>query len=266
VAASDRVKTFIGRLLSHGQVRPSVVAILSREYLAAAFLHGSGLEIGALHNPLPVPRGVHVAYVDRLSVADLRLQYPELRGKRLVAVDILDDGETLRTVGDQSQDFVIANHFLEHCEDPIGAIENFSRVLKVGGITFLAVPDKRSTFDRERPLTSLQHLLRDHEIGPANSRLQHLEEWTRFVGGMTDSDVVRQHVQDLQTSGYSIHFHVWTATSWLDFVLAIQAKLGLEIQAFFSAGGEAVTILRKQLNVPDGASIDRTARMAGPSQ
>src|SRR5512136_777634 len=184
VAASDRAKALIRRVLTRWWALRPVAGLLSREYLSAAFLHGSGLEIGALHNPLPVPWGVRVAYVDRLPVADLRLQYPELRGKRFVAVDILDDGETLRTIGDESQDFVIANHFLEHCEDPIGAIENFSRVLKVGGIAFLAVPDKRFTFDRERPLTSVEHLLRDHEIGPTSSRLQHLEEWTRIVGGV----------------------------------------------------------------------------------
>ena len=40
-------------------------------------------------------------------------------------VDVVDDGETLATVaGGDRQDFIVANHFLEHTENPIGTIEH----------------------------------------------------------------------------------------------------------------------------------------------
>jgi hypothetical protein len=71
---------------------------------------------------------VHVRYVDHLSTADLRDEYPELAGQPLVEVDVLDDGETLATFADESVDFVIASHFLEPCEDPIGAMTAQLRV------------------------------------------------------------------------------------------------------------------------------------------
>ena len=38
----------------------------------------------------------------------------------------MDDGERLATIADATQDFVIANHFLEHCQDPLGALGNMS--------------------------------------------------------------------------------------------------------------------------------------------
>src|SRR5690349_5671213 len=89
----------------------------TRRAVAAAFLRGEGIEIGALHHPLIVPRNVKVKYVDRMKVADLRRHYPELVNQPLVETEIVDDGETLGTLADQTQDFVIANHFLEHCQN-----------------------------------------------------------------------------------------------------------------------------------------------------
>jgi len=57
----------------------------TRRRLARLYLHGSGIEIGALHMPLWIPPGVTVRYVDRLDLDGLRGHYPELAGERLVA-------------------------------------------------------------------------------------------------------------------------------------------------------------------------------------
>ena len=90
-------------------------------------------------------------YVDRMTVAELRRQYQELAGDPLVETDIIDNGEQLTTIRDETQDFVIANHFIEHCQNPIQTFQNLFRVLKPGGVLYVAVPDKRFTFDADRP-------------------------------------------------------------------------------------------------------------------
>ena len=100
-----------------------------------------------------------------MTVAELRPQYHELATAPLVEVEIIDDGERLDKIADASQDFVIANHFLEHCQNPIMALRNMLRVLRVGGILFRAVPDKRYTVDVERPVTTLDHVWRDYAQG-----------------------------------------------------------------------------------------------------
>ncbi len=120
---------------------------LDREAVASHYLKGTGIEIGALHNPLKVSSSAKIKYVDRMPVAELRKQYPELASKDLVEADIIDNGEKLATVANASQDFVIANHFIEHCENPIDALKNLARVLKKDGIIYMCVPDKRYTFD-----------------------------------------------------------------------------------------------------------------------
>src|SRR4029079_12002414 len=124
----------------------------ARVRLAKRFLRGEGLEIGALHLPLPMPRGAQVRYVDRMDERSLVAESPELEGRDLVHVDVVDDGERLTTVPDASVDFVVANHFLEHTEDPIGTLEQHVRVLRPGGVLYLANPDPRVTFDERPPL------------------------------------------------------------------------------------------------------------------
>ena len=119
-------------------------------------------------------------YVDRFDIRALREHYPELENYAIVEPDIIDDGETLPTVQAGSVDFVIANHMIEHCEDPIRTVKSFLRVLRPGGMIYMAVPDRRFTFDRDRSPTPLEHIRRDHEEGPGWSRRQHYEEWATF--------------------------------------------------------------------------------------
>ncbi|MCB1037571.1 MAG: methyltransferase domain-containing protein, partial [Acidobacteria bacterium] len=119
---------------------------------------------------------------------------------------------SLATFDDDSLHFVIACHLLEHCEDPLGALGHWLRVLKREGILFLAVPDRRFTFDRRRPNTTFEHLLRDALEGPEASRLQHYLEWVERVEGLPEGDRL-DRVQELVETRYSIHFHVWDAAS-----------------------------------------------------
>jgi predicted SAM-dependent methyltransferase len=215
-----------------------------REAIAAAFLQGDGIEIGALHQPLKVPEGAHVKYVDRMSVADLRRQYVELADVTLVETDIIDNGESLERIADGSHDFVVANHFIEHCQNPILTIRNLLRVLRVGGVVYMAVPDKRYTFDIDRPCTSFEHLMRDYVEGPAASKRQHFEEWTRLVNKSPESRVAEE-VRTLMDMDYSIHFHVWGAQELLDFVGALQKMFPFELEMFCRNAYETIVVMRK---------------------
>lgn len=185
----------------------------SRRRLARQVIAGSGIEIGALNSPFPVPPAARVRYLDRLTTEQLRIEYPELGGEPLVPVDLVDDGEALTKLEKRSQDFVIASHFLEHCEDPIGTLEAHLRVLRPGGTLLLALPDRRRGIDRHREPTSLAHLIADHECGPETSREEHYREWARLVDlplGNVRAGLVEVHASSMRQRGYRIHFHCWT--------------------------------------------------------
>lgn len=223
-----------------------------RAFLSRAFIRGTGIEIGALQNPLPVIETARVTYVDRLSKKDLCEHYPELGNVNLVDPDIIDDGQTLPSISSESQDFVIANHFLEHCENPLLALENFIRVLKVGGCIFLALPDKRFTFDRDRQTTTLDHLITDYRDGPTGSRRGHFEEWAvqvepHFGRHHEGKEAVDREVDNLLAQDYSIHFHNWTPKEVREFLDYSQQMLEfpLRIEYFLSYEEEMVILLRK---------------------
>ena len=220
---------------------------LDREVVARVYLKGEGIEIGALHNPLRVPPGARVRYVDRMTNEDLRAQYPELGAERLVPVDVIDNGELLASITDLSQDFVIANHFLEHCENPILALTNMMRVLKGGGVLYLGIPDKRFTFDSGREVTPLEHCLKDYREGLAGSREGHFREWAEKVENLNDPAAAGARVRELMEMNYSIHYHVWTQTEMLKLLMGAREAAGLafDIEVMLAGNGEVIFVLRK---------------------
>ncbi|MBB1077553.1 methyltransferase domain-containing protein [Rhodoferax sp. 4810] len=224
----------------------------SREVIAAAFLSGDGIEIGALHNPLAIPSRAKAKYVDRMPKEKLYEHYPELRTLPLVDVDIVDDGELLTTVADSSQDFVIANHFLEHSEDPIITLKNLLRVVKAGGVVYLAVPNMTKTFDCNRVETSLAHIINDNKLGIETSRRKHYEEWVSLVEphfGRTYDGIAFEHrVEEIMEQKYSIHFHCWSVSGFKKFLnyLRNDCALPFDILLFADRSDEYVTILKKK--------------------
>lgn len=215
-----------------------VLRWLDRENLASLYLEGDGIEIGGLNAPLKVPRRARVKYVDYASGDELRRLYPELS---LQAPDIVDDGSTLATLRDDSLDFVVAMQMIEHLEDPVGAVKNWLRVLKTGGILFVAFPDKACTFDCGRPVTPVAHLIEDHERGPAASRLAHFSEFYRVVLGVTDEQEIRRR----EAAEHDVHFHVWDVPAMLEFVVGLR-RYGLDFELLaFASYGEGAFVLQK---------------------
>jgi SAM-dependent methyltransferase len=220
-----------------------------REDIAARYLRGAGLEIGPLNFPLRVPPGVRVTYVDRQPhhelVAEYGAMYP---GAAIVAPDVIDDGERLATVGDASQDFVVANHMLEHAQDPIATIAHHLRVLRPGGVLFYALPHPDHTFDAPRARTTVEHLLADHEEGARRSRREHYAEWSRLVQGVADEHL-DGHVAQLETADANIHFHLWEP---LGFAGLLQALSERELVPAFAlelvqqSGHEFLVVLRRR--------------------
>jgi SAM-dependent methyltransferase len=217
----------------------------TRAAVAAVFLRGEGIEVGALHQPLKAPAEARVRYVDRMPTAQLRAQYPELGDLPLIEPDIIDNGETLTTLPENSQDFVVGNHFLEHCQDPFRTLQNIFRVLRPGGVLFMAVPDKRFSFDADRPCTTLAHLDRDYAEGPAWSKRDHFEEWSRLVNKRTDPALVAEEIVHLMNIDYSIHYHVWGAAELIEFLQALHRYVGHELEMFIRSGPENIFVLRR---------------------
>lgn len=188
-----------------------------------------------------------VLYVDFLSVAAQVQRYPELNGYTFTPVDIIDDGEVLSTIPDDSLDFIIANHFLEHCENPLGTLRNHLKKIKSKGILYYSIPEKDLTFDRVRPLTGFGHLVSDDVNGPSVSRKDHYEEWVRLLE-KHDHGKVDARVNMLMDTNCSIHFHVWDIETIFQFLFMAYEYLNKSFRMlhFEHYGIEVITILQKK--------------------
>jgi len=218
-----------------------------RAQIAQKFIAGSGIEIGALHNPLPLGSEVRVKYVDRLPNARLREHYPELKDRVFVEPDMIDDGEILSSIQDNSMDFIIANHMLEHCENPLGTIRHHLRKIRLGGTLYYAIPEKTQGFDAARGITSFIHLVEDDLWGPEVSRLRHFWEWVTFVTQARDLQEAAAQVEGMKKRNHSIHFHVWDERSFREFVKGAQGYLHHPFHVAYLERNdtEVVTVFRK---------------------
>lgn len=248
-----------------------------RQFISEAFLHGDGIEIGAFASPLWVSSQARVRYVDKYELEQLDASF-KIAGLTLadfgtdisavVRPDIVDDGECLSKVGDLSQDFVIANHVLEHFEDPIKGFKNMLRVLKHGGLLYLSLPEMRHSFDRTRPPTPFDHLLQDYEQGPQGSRKAAYREFAAIFAahGMDKGLFPKRHGADLEKfqtdlaaeldqADFSIHFHAWTMDGMLDMFLKIKTTFDLSFETRLVVKNHDEVIFIFEKSVPSVSTL-----------
>lgn len=222
---------------------------------------GHGLEIGALHCPLPLPPGTQARYVDQHTAQTLR-QLRADAGEAIVTPDLLADGFSLGCIAEASQDFVVANHVLEHASDALGTLEHWLRVLRPGGVLFVAVPIGERCFDRGRAVTPPEHFLDDRRLTAAGDSAAmrernraHVEEhlaiaapamaraqgasWSPPQEAAREREIARL----LGADSSQIHHHVFTQDS----LAALLGLLGdrVRIERVARSSVEIVGIVRK---------------------
>jgi SAM-dependent methyltransferase len=142
--------------------------------LAHRWLDGlKGVEIGgAAHNAFHLD----TLNVDRTRDMDTVYKREELECAGVaMAVDVVAEGDDL-PFPDEAFDFVLASHVLEHLPDPIRALQEWRRVAR--RYVFVVLPHRDRTFDRDRPVTPVDELLRRHEHGLRSDEDRHWTVWT----------------------------------------------------------------------------------------
>lgn len=198
-------------------------------------LVGRGVELGPGHNPFPLPfAGTQVAYVDRWVPEANRGLFPELGDDaEFPQPDFVCnlDVDRLKLLDDESQDFVIASHILEHVADPIGLLDEIHRVVRPGGTALILLPDRCRTFDERRDPTTLEHLVREFEAQVTEVDDDHIVEFLRnteseesFARFEAASVGDRQATIALHRER-SIHAHCWQAHEFVEVLLYAIGKL-----------------------------------------
>jgi len=148
--------------------------------LAHKHLDGKwGIEVGqSAHNPFGLAHCLNIDNDDNPET-EFKQSQMKLCGE-ISKVDIKCEGDDL-PFKDNTLDFVLSSHVLEHFFDPIKTINEWLRVVKKKGLVFMIIPHAFRTFDKGRPLTSVKELMDRHsgKIKPADSdnKGQHWSVW-----------------------------------------------------------------------------------------
>ena len=182
----------------------------------AKSLSGRGIEFGAgsIETAFPLPPGTTVLYADCNSEAHLT-DRNYFEGRQLTPIDLATSIEEMAGIADDSVDFIIASHVIEHTPNPIKALRLAFEKLRANGKLVLVVPDWAVTFDKGRVLTTLEHLMADYAMPSRERDFEHYIEWVRRSFPHDDPVAVARHVWDRNDD---IHFHTWSYDSFGAFV------------------------------------------------
>jgi SAM-dependent methyltransferase len=89
---------------------------------------------------------------------------------------LLREATALTDIANDSYDFVLSAHCLEHVANPLAALLEWRRVVRPGGHLVLVLPDAVRSFDHARAVTSLDHLRTDYARATREDDLTHLDE------------------------------------------------------------------------------------------
>src|SRR5262249_36634124 len=145
------------------QVPRATPAAFPEHQLAHELLDGlSGLEIGAAtHNAF----GLKTRNVATREGHEFYAEEQQALGVEPAAVDIWATGDRI-PVPDQSEDFVLSTHVLEHLPNVVGGFLEWDRIVRHGGYVFMIVPLKGAlSADAPRELTSLEHFIECYRRG-----------------------------------------------------------------------------------------------------
>jgi SAM-dependent methyltransferase len=258
-------KRYVDRVLYRLGLAPDPRWERVRRRLATEYLRGHGLEIGALNEPLQVPPEVTVDHLDCRSREENIARHPEIDANEIVEPRYIDDGFTLTAIAGGSQDFVIANHVLEHAPTPLQAPANWARVLSPGGVLFVTVPIAEHCFDRGRSLTSLDHLVEDYELyrrGELDEvrrrNHEHYREWPAVsvpnrqrergeVPETLSAEELASWARQMTGDNAEIHFHTFSAGSFAEILTYFTCHVahGMHVEDI-AATREVTAILRKE--------------------
>ena len=228
-------------------------------------LSGKGLEIGPYGYPTVFKSEANISYLDWKTrdqlVAECTAQ-DEIAS--IPETDYLVASNDYRQYVPDTFDYIIANHVLEHVPDLIHWISNITAMLNPNGVLFLALPDKKFTFDKYRQNTTLSHILNDFYEGIQTISQEHLLEQVIYYDlTAIDQPMViserlnRARIEAILAEGIQpwmigYHCHIFQSETVLDRLfkpLILMGYVNLDIIDFFPAEGthygEMMVILKK---------------------
>lgn len=198
------------------------------------------LEIGALNSPTFTKDKVDISFADWLTKEELEAHYPNKANIR--PVDYVIGGNGIAASINDRFDLIIAHHVIEHIPDVIGWMQQLAMLSNPAGRLFLAVPDRRYTFDLVRRETDLAQLIDCYESKITMPTFYQLFSHLYYKKNIVADDVwsgadlaVRLREKRFSIEGararaaqmfgeyHSVHCHVFTKDSFVDLFTELES-------------------------------------------
>jgi len=174
-------------------------------------IEGVGVEFGAGSHPLPVPLGIQLDYMDPFDMSIQKGRMFQTSEAKDFVVSKCDSIEEMLLIDDESLDFILAAHVIEHTKNPLNILALAYKKLKKGGKFVVIVPDQEVTFDQVRPITTLEHFIQDNEDPSPDRDYEHYVEFLTLVKKAANPHLM---AEEMVEKGLDIHFHTWTLESF----------------------------------------------------
>lgn len=208
-------------------------------------LKGHILEIGALCQPYPINEETTIYYQDRLNTEDLKaltILDGNVIQDKIVEVAIVSDAEIV-PVPDNTYDALITSHIFEHLKNPIKALLEWVRVIKIGGYIYIVLPDKRFIFDKERDETAVLHMIYDYKNDVQEISIDHYIDFYTKVDHLGGDIIEKEYLRQKEIAGANIHVHCFTYESMMELLqLNINLYNIVDSKLF---GGDICILLQK---------------------
>lgn len=166
------------------------------------------------------------------------------------------EATNLFSIPSAKYDFLLSSHVIEHIANPLRALGEWKRVLKEKGFLVLIVPHKEGTFDRQRPVTTFEHIFEDFERKTGEEDLTHLPEILKFhdlkdsVEGETFEEFKRRSERNFENR--CLHHHAFDTPLVAQILNHMELQI-LAVELFFPC--HIIAIARK---IPPGHSPDNS--------
>lgn len=222
-----------------------------------------GLELGPYNQPMVMKSEGNIKYLDFLTKEQLlALNGPEHLQEAIPETDYVVSDIHYADHVKEKFDYVIANHVGEHAPNFIKFFHDLSNLLKPMGTLFVALPDKKFTFDKYRTDTALSHFLYEYYQNVDEISKEHLLEVELyydldFIGKtmeLEDRLSYKRLLQSLEVKPHiGVHCHVFSSETMLSKVIypliymkLITLRLIKFVPAKAEHGGEMIAVFSKQ--------------------
>lgn len=194
--------------------------------LANKYLCGlNGIEIGgAKHNSFKLNDIKNCDKIGAYTNIDFNIEQSDKWGPCHTDVNLIANGDDL-PFKNNTLDYVVSSHMIEHSFDPIKTVNEWLRVIKPGGYIFMIIPHKERTLDINRNITTVDELIKRHNgtLNITNYGIKDVKMIdNKKVGKALESEIQfilnKKNIENLSIIKEDDHHHwsVWDTKAFLD--------------------------------------------------